>query len=260
MTIERKNDMTINRNTNANDEIMLNYSVNRPIIHCTRIDENHHEKASSEASEISGNRSEILDGVLKDLEMGAEIIDNEKGPLTEHYRGWTKTMENGGPYSHLFTLCFARRYSDHESIQAIRTLVKWINGEICGSRWERSKHYLEGVAEAERHKKSQDFRGRLHFHVLLNTSHLKIDTTRLEDISRKCSLRLRDRWGRAMTDVRRVDLREVHKERGIIGYLLKDLYSNYWAPGDNISFIARGTGLDDFLLRRMSSEELNMLH
>lgn len=243
---------------NRSDEMMINYSVNRAVIYCMRNNEISEKTAVKTVLGPKEVRSELLDQILKDLEEGSESFVEPKE--SKHYREWMATIDGAGPFSHLYTLAFARRYSDDESIAAVRRLIKMVIRAVCGSRWRDSDCFLTGVAVAERHKISQDFRGRLHFHVLLNTSELEIDTRRLGHIARKCSLRLYDRFGRSMTDVGRVDLREIYAQRGVVGYLLKNLYSPYWEPGDNISFIGRSTGLDDFLLPRLSAKDLTMHH
>ncbi len=244
----------------TSNEMMINFSVNRPVIHCKRNNGNYESRMAKEMPETNGKRSGLLEQLMSDLEEGAESYLDLKQPETTLYREWMTTIDKEGPFSHLFTIGFARRYTDNEAIKSVRTLIKFVSRGVCGGRWTHSERFLTGVAVAERHKVSNAFRGRLHFHILLNTSNLEIDTPRLETIVRKSSLRLSDRHGRSMTDSGRVDLREVHNQRGIIWYLLKDLHSHYWEPGDNISFIARGAGLDDFQMARLSSRELAALH
>lgn len=245
---------------NTSNEMMINYSVNRPVIHCKRNNGNYDNRIAKELPETSGSQSGLLEQLMSNLEAGAESYLDVKQPETTLYREWMTTIDKEGPFSHLFSIGFARRYTDNEAIKTARTLINFVSRGICGVRWTDSERFLTGVAVAERHKVSNAFRGRLHFHILLNTSRLEIDTPKLERIVRKSSLRLSDRHGRSMTDSGRVDLREVHNQRGIIGYLLKDLYSNHWEPGDNISFIARSTGLDDFQMPRLSARELATLH
>ena len=82
----------------------------------------------------------------------------------------------------------------------------------------------------------------------------------LQAITHPCALILKDTHDRQMTDLGRVDLKEVTKQERLVGYLLKDLHSPHWKAGDNIGFVCSDTGLEGFAFNKKGRKELRTLH
>ena len=57
---------------NTSNEMMINYSVNRPVIHCKRNNGNCDNRIAKEMPETSGSQSGLLEQLMSDLEAGAE--------------------------------------------------------------------------------------------------------------------------------------------------------------------------------------------
>lgn len=179
---------------------------------------------------------------------------------TPVYAAWRDLIGASGPYSHLFTLAFKHTYPDSEAISALVGWANMMNRKLRGPRWKIKEAGLTGVAFAERHALSFDFRGRLHFHVLLSAAASLPATSELSAIAYSCALALKDGHGRQMTDSARIDLKEVTQEDRLLGYLLKDLFTADWEAGESIAFWTRDSGMNAFPLRSLSSRQLKLMH
>lgn len=202
----------------------------------------------------------MLADIYKDMDSYIEQAEGANAKGSGMYLAWRQVVEAKGPFSHLFTLCFIHPYSDEEAIGALRTWCSMMNRVVKGPRWKRKGSGFSGIAVAERHGISLDFRGRLHFHVLLDARDVSIDLVTLQSITHSCALILKDSHDRQMTDLGRVDLREVTKQERLIGYLLKDLYSPEWKPGDNIGFLCGDTGFEGFPFSKQTATALRKMH
>lgn len=176
------------------------------------------------------------------------------------YQGWRQAIEANGPHSHMFTLAFRRTYADKQAIAALSDWATMMNRSIRGPRWKRHGKGLAGIAFAERHSLSLDFRGRLHFHVLIKERDGLPSTDALKAAAFDSALRLKDNRDMRMTDPWRIDLREVASEPRLIGYLLKDIYSVDAHVADNIAFWMPSRGIDGFQFAALSSRKLAQIH
>jgi len=222
----------------SQNERVVNYSKNRSTIHV-------------KTENIALTHSKI-DFETRDYNQAINGNQNSSylhGP-------WIETILSRGPFTHFLTLTYSHEYSDHVAIESVRKLIEHINRDIFGSRWKKKKRGIIGVAIAERHKVSLDFRGQLHFHILLRTSHIRLSHEELSTLFVDTALRLTDMNGRLMTHSRNVDVRSVDNEYNLSGYLVKDLNCEHWQSGDNITFITEGIGMDDFPLTNKSKKQL----
>ena len=185
---------------------------------------------------------------------------DEPKPSDPMYIAWRKTVDAVGPYSNLFTLSFRCAYSDAEAISALKGWCSMMNRCLKGPRWKLKGTGLVGTAFAERHSISLSYRGRLHFHVLLARYETILPTEILRSIAEACALKLKDSRGRRMTDLARVDMRDVPRQDRLVGYLLKDINTQHWTAGDNIAFLTPDQGLGDFPMERLSANKLRQLH
>ena len=222
----------------SQNERVINYSRNRSIIHV---------QSESQALTPIGIDFETADNdqVINGTQNGSYL----HGP-------WREAILSRGPFTHFLTVTYSHDYSDHIAIESVRKLIEHINRDIFGSRWKKKKRGIIGVAIAERHKVSLDFRGQLHFHILLRTSHIRLSHKELSTLFIDTALRLTDAKGRLMTHSKNVDVRSVDNEYNLSGYLVKDLNCEHWQSGDNITFISEGIGMDHFQFTNKNKKQL----
>lgn len=220
----------------------------------------HRERCWPPRRKTSARDDDSLAEIMGPLE--AYLSSDEPTPnnITPTFRAWKQTVDTAGPYSHMFTLAFRRTYADKQAISALSDWTTMMNRSIKGPRWKRNEAGLAGVAFAERHSLSLDFRGRLHFHVLIKEREGLPTTSTLKAASYATALRLKDVQGKRMTDPWRIDLREVTDQDRLIGYVLKDIYSPHWQAGDNIAFWRPDKGLDGFQFTPLASSQLLRKH
>ena len=236
------------------NEIALNYDR-----HAIPIGQ-HRERCSTPRSKASARDDESLADILSPLEDYISSDESEPSAKNLIYRAWREVIERAGPYSHMFTLAFKRAYPDQQAIAALSDWTTMMNRSIKGPRWKRNGAGLAGTAFAERHSLSVDFRGRLHFHVLIKKEEGLPSTHILEAESLATALRLTDVRGMKMTDEWRIDFREVTNESPLIGYVLKDIYSHNGQAGDNIAFWRPSQGMDTFQFTPLSAAQLTARH
>lgn len=235
-------------------EIALNYDrCGTPIGH-------HRKRCRTTRRQASARDDESLADILLPLENYLASDEPVPSPNNPTYLGWRQAVEAAGPYSHMFTLAFKRTYSDQQAIAALSDWATMMNRSIKGPRWKRNGTGLAGVAFAERHSLSLDFRGRLHFHVLIKSQEGMPSTEALKTTSSTTALRLKDARGATMTDAWRIDVREVTSQHRLIGYVLKDIYSQDWGVGDNIAFWRPDRGMDAFPFTPLSASQLIRKH
>lgn len=220
----------------------------------------HRQQTWPPPSKSSARDDEALADIFSSMDEYLSSDDHIPSPNNPIYQGWRQAVEANGPHSHMFTLAFRRTYADREAIAALSGWANMMSRSVRGPRWKAKMNGLAGVAFAERHSLSLDFRGRLHFHILIKEQCHLPDTDALKDIACATALRLRDSRGMRMTDPWRIDLREVTNEHRLIGYLLKDIYSQDWQMGDNITFWRPSNGIDGFQFNALTATELTHRH
>jgi hypothetical protein len=188
-----------------------------------------------------------------------EIFPKDLKP-NEMFSAWRQLIENQGPFSYMFTLSFHHCYTDEQAIRSLYFWCKKLNDELKGNRWKKRGTGIRGVIVAEQHKVSGDFRGRLHFHLLLRAADIDVDTDVLRHTCFSIGLDLRDHLDRPMTEPDRMDLTELTEERGVTGYLLKSIFTEHWSNGDNISFMNADSRPDDFPFTKRTARQLSMAH
>jgi hypothetical protein len=214
-------------------------------------------RCSAPIKEESGELKDLMERMQEWI--GIEIGADEPRPPNPMYEAWRWVIGQYGPYSHLFTLSFLHPYTDKEAISALKGWCSMTNRAVRGPRWKRHSKGMSGVAFAERHALSQAFRARLHFHVLISSSTTK-GMDRLQDIAYENALALRDLKGRRMTNLDRIDLRDVGNEERLVGYLLKDLHSPHWKAGDSVAFWSPAVGLEGFEMPELGARALRKMH
>ena len=220
----------------------------------------HRERCRTISRKTPARDDESLAGIMGPLEEYLSSSEPIPSPTNPTYQAWREVVDTTGPYSHMFTLAFRRTYADQQAINALSDWATMMNRAIKGPRWKRNEAGLAGVAFAERHSLSLDFRGRLHFHVLIKEREGLPTTSTLKAASYAAALRLKDVQGKRMTDPWRIDLREVTDQDRLIGYVLKDIYSQDWQVGDNIAFWRPDKGLDGFQFTPLASSRLRRMH
>lgn len=220
----------------------------------------HRERCWTISRKAPARDSSSLADILGPLEEYLSSGEPAPNPTNPTYQAWREVVDRSGPYSHMFTLAFRRTYADQQAISALSDWTTMMNRTIKGPRWKRNEAGLAGVAFAERHSLSLDFRGRLHFHVLIKEREGLPTTNILRASSYATAMRLKDIRGRQMTDLWRIDLREVTDQDRLIGYVLKDIYSQDWQAGDNIAFWRPAKGLDGFQFTPLNATRLTSRH
>ena len=220
----------------------------------------HRERCRTINRKAPARDDESLAGIMGPLEEYLSSGEPIPSPTNPTYQAWREVVDTAGPYSHMFTLAFRRTYADQQAISALSDWATMMNRSIKGPRWKRNEAGLAGVAFAERHSLSLDFRGRLHFHVLIKEREGLPTTNILKAASYATAMRLKDIRGKPMTDPWRVDLREVTDQDRLIGYVLKDIYSQDWQVGDNIAFWRPAKGLDGFQFTPLAASQLQRMH
>lgn len=236
------------------EEIALNYNRYGTVLGQSR------ERCKAVCNEGSSRDQNSVADIIENMEQYLSSDEPISDSQSAMYRAWRSTIESSGPHSHMFTMCFKRTYPDEQAIAALSDWAVMMNRAIKGPRWRRNKRGLQGVAFAERHSISLDFRGRLHFHVLIKDEGEGLTTEGLTLVARKTALRLRDVRGMQMTDEQRIDLRQVSDPERLAGYLLKQTRSADWQPGDNIAFWKSDSGLDSFQFNKLSASQLRFRH
>lgn len=180
--------------------------------------------------------------------------------LTSICAGWKTAIEQHGQHQSMFTLSFKRSYSDAECIGGLSQWGTMTNREIYGPRWKKNGIGLAGVAVAERHNLSWDFRGRLHFHILINQSAAPIEFEDLQEVAYEKALLLSDQRGWAMTDMNRIDIRPIDNQPRLLGYLMKNQEINGWSAGEGITFWMPGQRIQGFQFQPLSARQLTHMH
>jgi hypothetical protein len=172
---------------------------------------------------------------------------------------WKEFLASTGPYSHMWTQSFMNPYGDRKSIDALWDCTKYINRSIWGSRWSKKGNGIHATVVAERHRKSYEMRGRLHFHVLVQKPEAGICDERFISLVNDAALWLRDDFGRPMSALDRTDVRKVYDSCGLASYLAKDLQTPHWPNGDNIFFLRPG-GVEGVVFNVKNGAELTPHH
>ena len=219
-----------------------------------------YDRVNMTAESASQGHSVDESQILPTLHEYSESTNSRPRLTTQYFNAWRQTIEGAGPYGHMFTIAFKQPYTDVEAMNAIRAWCSMMNRSIKGSRWKRKGNGIEGIVAAERHRISLEFTHRLHFHVLIKVDDGLPKTDDLRNSAFKCALRLRDQTNRRMTDLDRVDLREIDDQNWLIGYFIKDIFSPDWQVGDNLAFWSKGSGLGQFRFTPKSPSELRKRH
>lgn len=215
---------------------------------------------SAEKQSRSRDGTANLSNTLDTLHECLGSTQTAESPTTQFFQAWKDTIERCGPFSHMFTIAFKQPYSDGEAMNAIRRWCSMMNRSIKGGRWKKKKNGIEGIVAAERHRTSLEFRHRLHFHALIKCDDGLPETDGLRDVAFKCALRLHDQTNRRMTDLDRLDLREIDDQSWLIGYFIKDIFSPDWNVGDNLAFWSKDLGLGQFRFTPKAPSELYKRH
>jgi hypothetical protein len=139
--------------------------------------------------------------------------------LTNAYRNfWGEFACNQSP-EYEFTFNFVRPYSDAESIDAFKFVMRAIQKKIPSSR------EIRGVAVLERTWKNAHFEGCLHLHSLLwgINANIRSPDEYIRNLVERCVLRLVDTRGRQMGDLHNISLQRIHAPQGIAAYVTKDI-------------------------------------
>jgi hypothetical protein len=175
------------------------------------------------------------------------------------FEAWRQFISSTGPYGYFWTLSFVHPYTDLVCLESLWESVKRINRSMYGPRWSKNEKGLHATVIAERHKMSQFARGRLHFHVLIETPEADVTPERFSALVIKAGLQLRDQGGRPMSAPERIDVQEVSDPEGLASYLTKDLRTSQWPLGDNLFFLSP-QGPCGVVLRPQSLDVLASLH
>ena len=235
-------------------ETALNYDrFGRPIKNdLSKTSRSRRPRSDSSEPSVSERIDQLLDR-LPAIEHEFQLTDSKCS-------GWRTTLENNGPYGHMFTLAFKHPYSDIEAIAALAAWSGMFNREVYGPRWRKKTTGFSGASFAERHLLSVDFRGRLHFHTLLGQSDDLPDTNHLREVAYNKALLLTDSRNCPMTDRNRIDFRAVHDQERMIGYLLKNSHLNGWGTGEAIAFWKPGETIQGFQFKPRSARQLRSMH
>ncbi|HGM7062459.1 TPA: hypothetical protein ACKP7Q_000807 [Stenotrophomonas maltophilia] len=175
------------------------------------------------------------------------------------YNAWNEFLATTGPYTYIWTQSFMHPYSDRKAIEALWDCTKHINRSIWGPRWVKKGSGIHATVVAERHKKSLELRGRLHFHVLVQKPDAEICDEKFISAVKDGAVWLRDDFGKPMSALDRTDVRTVYDPAGLATYLTKDLQTHHWPNGDSIFFLRPG-GAEGVVFRAMSGIALNSHH
>jgi hypothetical protein len=130
-------------------------------------------------------------------------------------------------------------------IDSLKFYIKTINRQVFGPRWKDSGRSISGTCVAEPHEMSPEFRGNLHFHVVLAYQSEIEDIDGFREKVIKAAFYVTDRLGRQMIDESVLDVQPIWDMRGLAVYLTKSIHTHQWRWGDNMFFIHDGW-LDGF--------------
>lgn len=175
------------------------------------------------------------------------------------YGAWKEFLGSASPYAYIWTHSYMHPYSDARAIDGLWDCTKHINRSIWGPRWKKKGDGIHATVVAERHKRSQELRGRLHFHVLVQKPSTDLSDERFTAIVNEAALWLRDDFNRPMSALDRVDVRKVYDADGLAKYLTKDLQTTHWPKGDNVFFL-RPEGPEGVVFRLNGNAKLSAYH
>ena len=163
-----------------------------------------------------------------------KIRTDSKGDFSLKRREIVKWMTQSKP-AYMMTVALPRPFSDQYAFDVIELFLDLVNAQLYGKRWTRDRKCgLKGIMVAEPHMQSDSKKGRLHFHILIESDEEIIDSEFLQDMAWKASIFLKDRKGRQILTSTLVHVERVDEAFGLACYLTKSLVFDDFASGDFI--------------------------
>lgn len=151
---------------------------------------------------------------------------------------WKETIAQRTQAKVFLTVGFKVQCTNEQAINALNFLLKAINNFLFNHSYGRDpKAGLTGMCICEPHMLSLDFRGQLHFHMLLDDMPELQDVDAFREIVHKQMRRVVTKNGWHMLDETVVDVREVTDIKELAEYLTKTARMHTWKRLENLFFI-----------------------